>query len=87
MTNTMAGTQEFDFVIVGGGTAGLVLANRLSENLKWTVAVIEAGGDVSADPRVLIPGLWSTAAGSDFDWAFVTTPQVSISPLSTKHAG
>jgi choline dehydrogenase-like flavoprotein len=80
---TMAEAQSYDFVIVGGGTAGLVLANRLSANPKWTVAVIEAGGDVSADHRVLIPGLFMAAAGSEIDWAFATTPQVCDPKLQT----
>lgn len=35
--------EHFDYVIVGGGTAGLVLANRLSEKSNVTVAVVEAG--------------------------------------------
>ncbi|PSN64811.1 alcohol oxidase [Corynespora cassiicola Philippines] len=67
--------ENFDFVIVGGGTAGLVLANRLSSKFAYTIAVVEAGGDVSADPRVFIPGLFSAAAGSEMDWKFATTPQ------------
>ena len=77
IATTLAVTQSYDFVIVGGGTAGLLLANRLSEEPKWTVAVVEAGGDASANPRVLIPGFFSAAAGSDLDWGFASVPQVS----------
>jgi GMC oxidoreductase len=48
--------KAFDFVIVGGGAAGLTLANRLSEATNRTVAVIEAGDDGSAVmERILVP--------------------------------
>jgi choline dehydrogenase-like flavoprotein len=67
--SAMAVTETYDFVVIGGGTAGLVLANRLTANPEWTVAVLEAGGDVSADPRVLIPALFTAAVGSEIDWS------------------
>jgi choline dehydrogenase-like flavoprotein len=68
--------KEADYVIVGGGTAGLVLASRLSENPGLTVIVLEAGKDMTQDPRVNIPALWTSLMGSDVDWQYQTTPQV-----------
>lgn len=78
------GEQTFDYVIVGGGTAGLALANRLSENPAWSVAVIEAGGfyeiengNVSQIPLFASTGSDKTLANYNpaVDWGFVTEPQ------------
>lgn len=63
---------------MGGGTAGLVLANRLSENSSVTVAVLEAGSDATVDPRTTVPGLFSSALGSELDWNFASVPQVDL---------
>lgn len=74
----------FDYVIVGGGTAGLTVAARLAENPSLSVAVIEAGGFYELDNgnRSVIPGLAVFYTGADpkdtqplIDWGFVTTPQ------------
>lgn len=68
----------YDFIVVGGGTAGLTVASRLSENHKVQVLVVEAGPDHSNDALVLTPGLMSSQFGHpDYDWNFISTPQVS----------
>lgn len=68
--------SDYDYIIVGGGTAGLVLANRLSEDKDITVAVVEVGGDATSDPRSFIPALWTNTFGTELDWNFGTVPQV-----------
>ena len=67
---------SFDYIVAGGGTAGLTLAARLTENLNIVVGVIEAGLDRTEDPNVLIPGLTPTMWDNpDYDWIFQTVPQ------------
>jgi choline dehydrogenase-like flavoprotein len=65
---------SFDFVIVGAGTAGCVLAARLSEDPDLEVALIEAGGP-AADPAIRDPLQWPRLQGSAIDWKFTTVPQ------------
>ncbi|KAJ5653789.1 CAZyme family AA3 [Penicillium lividum] len=69
----------YDFVIVGGGTAGLVVANRLTENHTIRVLVLEAGTNRLNDPRINVPGLGpATFEDNDFDWNFRSTPQEQL---------
>ncbi|KIN73335.1 FAD dependent oxidoreductase [Sulfitobacter guttiformis KCTC 32187] len=72
--------EEFDFVIVGGGSAGSTLASRLSENPDFRVCLIEAGGKgtnillrAPAGAVTVIPG-----HGKMFNWAFNTLPQAGL---------
>ncbi|KAF1817457.1 choline dehydrogenase [Eremomyces bilateralis CBS 781.70] len=67
--------DEYDFVICGGGTAGLVLANRLSESGKHTVLVLEAGPEPTVVSAYKTPGGNQFLAGTAIDWSFYTLPQ------------
>lgn len=70
--------KDLDYIIVGGGTAGLTVANRLSEVPEFQVGVIEAGPAVFDDPAISRPGLFGMAIESEYDWNFDTTPQPGL---------
>ena len=67
--------QEFDYVVVGGGSAGCVMASRLSEDQNVSVALLEAG---PTDSSVLIHcplGLALMAQTGQANWSYETVPQ------------
>ena len=66
---------EFDYVIVGGGTAGCVLANRLTEDASVSVAVIEAGPSDEHEERALNLRRWLEMLGGEYDFGYTTTEQ------------
>ncbi|KAJ7481278.1 aryl-alcohol oxidase [Mycena galericulata] len=70
---------QFDFIIVGGGTAGNVIANRLSENPDFSILVLEAGGSNAGVLDIIVP-LFAGRATPDTpqDWNYTTTPQDNL---------
>lgn len=71
--------QEFDVIIVGGGTAGCVMASRLSTIPRLRILLLEAGADRNEDPKVQTP-LSSRRMFKDpnYDWSYETVPQVNL---------
>ncbi|GKT97048.1 choline dehydrogenase [Colletotrichum tofieldiae] len=68
--------KTYDFIIVGGGTAGLAVSTRLSQGLpNAKVLVIEAGPAGLGDERIEMPGRRGTNFGSAYDWNLTTVPQ------------
>ena len=68
--------QKYDYLVVGGGTAGLCVAARLSENPEVKVGVIEAGADRMDDPQISTPSLYPTLIGREkYDWCYQSVPQ------------
>ncbi|WVQ79040.1 hypothetical protein IAT38_001132 [Cryptococcus sp. DSM 104549] len=70
--------QTYDYIVVGGGLGGLVVANRLSENPDISVLVIEAGADNRDDDRVYDPLQYSAAFGTELDWNWPSSQGRSI---------
>ncbi|XP_059622523.1 glucose dehydrogenase [FAD, quinone]-like [Phlebotomus argentipes] len=62
------GFEEYDFIVVGAGSAGSVVANRLSENPDWNVLLLEAGGDPPIESA--IPGLFTTLTNTKYSWSY-----------------
>jgi len=78
--------QEYDYLILGGGTAGLAVAARLSENPDVTVGVIEAGKNKLDDQLVDTPAMFlQMFCNPDYDWKYMTTPQISADGKKEHH--
>lgn len=70
----MGPNEEYDFIIVGAGSAGCVLADRLSQDGRNTVAVVEAGGPDSSLVVKIPAGAMRAAGNPDYDWCYMSEP-------------
>ena len=68
-------TREFDYVVVGGGTAGSAVAARLSEDPDVSVLLVEAGPSDVGDPAILQLWRWMELLESGYDWDYPVEPQ------------
>ena len=70
-------TRSYDYVIVGGGSAGCVLAARLTEEPNVSVALLEAG-DADKTQEISTPIAWPGLAKTKFDWDFASEPEPAL---------
>ncbi len=80
--------KRYDYVIVGGGSAGSVLANRLSADPGTSVLVLEAGrADWRIDPLIHMPAALMYPSGNPlYDWAYESEPEPHMGGRRVKHA-
>ncbi|UUN30443.1 GMC family oxidoreductase [Streptomyces sp. FIT100] len=74
ITEGTESTESYDFVVVGGGTAGSVVAARLSENDSAHVLLLEAGGAQASDTTAAPPA-WPALLETSANWGDTTVPQ------------
>lgn len=78
VVETFDAENVFDYVIVGGGTAGCILADRLSENGGARVALLEAGGEGRSVWINIPAGFAKLLTGSKYNWRFQTEPEPNV---------
>src|SRR5262245_51202086 len=70
--------RSYDYVIVGAGSAGCVVARRLLDGTNATVLVLEAGGSAEDVPSITNPRQWVENLGSRYDWAYQYEPSPHV---------
>lgn len=79
-------TEDYDFILVGAGSASCLIASRLSQQLPdHKVLVLEAGEHLRNDPRVQIPGRSTSLHSTAHDWAYSTAPEPGLNDRKVEH--
>ncbi|KAF4887978.1 Dehydrogenase citC [Colletotrichum fructicola] len=73
------GDDSYDYIVVGGGTAGVAVAARLSEGLPDSkILLIEAGPEAWDEPKINVPGMKGSTLATKYDWNFTTVTQTNV---------
>jgi choline dehydrogenase len=76
-------SSVFDYIVIGAGSSGCVIANRLSAEPHTRVLLIEAGGP-DVNPLIAVPGKWTSLMGTAVDWNYSTEPDPGLDGRSLK---
>jgi choline dehydrogenase-like flavoprotein len=78
--------DDYDFVLVGAGSASCLIACRLSRQLpRHRILVLEAGEHLQHDPRVQTPGLMTSLHSTAYDWAYSSAPEPFLNGRTIEH--
>ncbi|MCJ1445921.1 MAG: hypothetical protein MMC23_006426 [Stictis urceolatum] len=85
--NISAGAEDYDFILVGAGSASCLITSRLSQQLPdHRILVLEAGEHLRDDPKVQTPGLSVTLKSNPtYDWQYSTAPEPGLNDRRVKH--
>jgi choline dehydrogenase len=78
-----AAEETFDYVVIGAGSAGCVVANRLTADASVRVLLLEAGGP-DRHPLIPVIGQWTSLLGSELDWNHSTEPEPGLEGRTVK---